>query len=171
MATAAAGNRKETHVTFLPTNETERFWSKVDRSAGPEACWPWLGHRQKNGYGQFRMGNKRRVLAHRFAIGLTEIGDRKNGVAKHSCDNPSCCNPKHISPGTQAQNQAEKVQRGRSLVGARNPNATMSEETALVIKRRRKAGDRYVDIARDLGLSLHRVHKVANYSWKHLDGR
>jgi hypothetical protein len=156
-------------MTFLPTDETKRFWSKVDRSAGPEACWPWLGYRHKNGYGEFRMRNKRRIGAHRFAIGLIEAGDCKNAVAMHSCDNPSCCNPKHISLGTQAQNQAEKVQRGRSLTGARNPMATMSEATALTIKRRRKAGERYADIARDLDLSLGRVHKVVNYGWKHLD--
>jgi len=30
----------------------DRFWSKVDQSAGPNACWPWTAYRNPGGYGE-----------------------------------------------------------------------------------------------------------------------
>src|SRR5689334_7900007 len=41
----------------------DEFWSRVDRSGGPTACWPWMGPRTKDGYGRFR-GR----YAHRIAL-------------------------------------------------------------------------------------------------------
>ena len=35
----------------LQTNE-QRFWSKVDRSGGPESCWLWVAGKS-HGYGAF----------------------------------------------------------------------------------------------------------------------
>lgn len=32
----------------------ERFWPKVDKSGGPDACWPWLGGINGDGYGFIR---------------------------------------------------------------------------------------------------------------------
>src|SRR6185312_561373 len=29
------------------------FWDRVDRSGGPDACWPWTGAINKSGYGSF----------------------------------------------------------------------------------------------------------------------
>jgi hypothetical protein len=31
----------------------DRFWSKVDRTAGPDGCWLWTRKRTKTGYGLF----------------------------------------------------------------------------------------------------------------------
>ena len=42
----------------------ERFWSKADRSGGPEACWPWMAARNEHGYGVMRIEG-RNVRAHR----------------------------------------------------------------------------------------------------------
>lgn len=30
---------------------TELFWARVDRSAGPDNCWPWQGSRVSSGHG------------------------------------------------------------------------------------------------------------------------
>jgi hypothetical protein len=38
----------------------ERYWSKVDKSGGPDACWPWTAGRSAGGYGILR--NKDRGL-------------------------------------------------------------------------------------------------------------
>ena len=41
------------------------FWSRVDQSAGPDACWPWTACKRPNGYGavswQGRDGGAHRV--------------------------------------------------------------------------------------------------------------
>src|SRR5689334_22008345 len=33
----------------------ERFWEKVERADGPQACWPWLASRDALRYGIFRV--------------------------------------------------------------------------------------------------------------------
>lgn len=104
----------------------ERFWSKVDRSGGPEACWPWTAYVAPDaGYGQFWDGS-RLVKAHRFAAGAV----MHPGDVDHTCHNASacaggvdcphrrCCNPAHLEPTTHAEN----VRRGRS--GAREAART-----------------------------------------------
>ena len=97
-------------MTFTRTQTLEeRFWSKVDRSAGPTACWPWLACRSRKGYGQFSIGSRtdssaRIVPAHRIAYQL-EVGLIPNGkVIHHLCNNPYCQNPRHLRPTTNRFN-------------------------------------------------------------------
>lgn len=35
-------------------------------------------------------------------------------VARHTCDNPRCVNPDHLVPGTRADNNKDRAERGRS---------------------------------------------------------
>lgn len=92
----------------------ERFWSHVDRSAGPDACWPWMASRNRLGYGQFWVAGHY-VGSHRYALSLRlgraiAPGLQSNHVV---CDNPPCCNPTHLAEGTQADNQADMAAKGR----------------------------------------------------------
>lgn len=78
----------------------ERFWAKVDKTA---TCWNWTGYRDKRGYGRFGFGN-RLVQPHRFAYEAL-VGPIPEGlVLDHLCRNPSCVNPGHLDPVTQAEN-------------------------------------------------------------------
>lgn len=156
--------KRKRREIIKPTIEDERtrFWSKVDKSAGPSKCWPWLCGRDKNGYGKFWMRNGRTVKAHRYAIGLLEPGNSRDDVGKHSCDHPWCCNPAHVNHGTQAANQKEKVERGRSLKGTKHPHAKIDEATALKIKKLRKQGFTYPKIASAFGLTKGQTHVEAS---------
>ncbi len=90
----------------------ERFFQKVNKSgskAYPD-CWIWSAAPLRGGYGAFKV-NGRQERAHRYSFFLS------NGfyppVVMHSCDNPPCVNPLHLTDGTQALNVADCIKKGR----------------------------------------------------------
>lgn len=90
----------------------ERFWSKVDRSGGPDSCWPWLAGRMRAGYGNFWMDGHEK-LAHRVAWELTNGPIPIGLCVLHRCDNAPCQNPIHLWLGTKADNSRDMVSKGR----------------------------------------------------------
>jgi hypothetical protein len=101
-------------IAHLSDTDIARFWSKVDRSGGPDACWPWQAAINNKGYGRFRFPD-REVLAHRLAWAIVN-GEIPGGLnALHSCDNSRCCNPGHIFLGTQLDNILDMHAKGRAL--------------------------------------------------------
>jgi hypothetical protein len=96
-----------------------RFWSKVDTTGGDNACWLWTGAiKPGTKYGCFRTGSKIVEYAHRVSLRIA-LGDAPSAVAvaMHSCDNPPCCNPKHLSWGTHADNVRDMFEKGRAPGG------------------------------------------------------
>ena len=100
------------------TTLAERFWSKVDTSAGPEACWPWLSTRIPTGYGQFWMDRCYRSATH-VAVELDGRTVTPGRFVLHRCDNPPCVNPTHLIVGTAGDNSRDSVAKGRAA-GPRN---------------------------------------------------
>jgi hypothetical protein len=71
------------------------FWSRVDKSGGPDACWPWLGAVNAKGYGRRHLRG-RLTLAHRAAH-LFSKGEIPEGfTVDHLCRNRRCQNPLHL---------------------------------------------------------------------------
>jgi len=124
----------------------ERYLAKVDKSGGPEACWPWTASLNK-GYGQLGAGpcppgvsrnSRRNILAHRFAYEL-EGGAVPDGMdVLHRCDNPRCCNPAHLFLGTQADNVSDMDAKGRRITpdrrGEGHGNARLTENDVKEIR-------------------------------------
>lgn len=79
-------------------------------------CWEWNGKRNEHGYGIFnakRLGlNDVRVhrLTYKVLFGHA-LGDDQE--LRHKCDNPPCMNPRHLAPGTHADNMQDMISRGR----------------------------------------------------------
>ncbi len=91
-----------------------RFWGKV-AIGHVDQCWNWTGHVGKWGYGKFKVGQPvRTVTASRIAWMLANELDIPRGEnVLHSCDNPPCCNPAHLSLGTLQENSRQARDRGR----------------------------------------------------------
>ncbi len=94
------------------TNRIARFWRDIDKR-GPDDCWPWLGTKTLGGYGTVNIDGWR-TTAHRVVYAL-RYGRPINRrlVIMHSCDNPACCNPAHLSLGTQKENLNDMRTKGR----------------------------------------------------------
>lgn len=97
----------------VKTTMEVRFHEKYDRR-GDDECWPWLANKSKAGYGQFYLtyiGNK---PAHRVSYTLATGQEIPTGMhVMHSCDNPCCVNPRHLSVGSPADNHRDMVAKGR----------------------------------------------------------
>lgn len=102
---------------YSRTPPDARYDAKVDRSAGPDACWPWLGAIASTGYGAFNRGGGQLVAAHRYAYERASGPIPVGAHILHSCDVRACCNPAHLRSGTPADNIADMDARGRR----RNP--------------------------------------------------
>lgn len=106
----------------------ERFWEKVD-VRGPDECWPWTAG-CSSGYGRIGCGTRRRSrYAHVVSYEIHKGPVPKGLYVLHSCDNPPCCNPKHLNAGTPQQNMLDKIERGRgnNVKGEKCPSAKLSE--------------------------------------------
>lgn len=96
----------------------ERFWARVD-VRGPDECWPWIGYLDADGYGQIAEGGRcsEPLATHRVAWEQVN-GPIPDGMdICHSCDNPPCCNPAHLFPGTHDDNMADMKAKGRANGG------------------------------------------------------
>lgn len=86
----------------LKPEDVRRFWYYVD-CRNDEECWPWKA-RCQSGYGYFSaLGKEWR--AHRVALFLAT--KEWPPCVLHSCDNPPCCNPRHLRSGTQLENRQD----------------------------------------------------------------
>lgn len=92
---------------------SKRFWERIIRR-GDNECWGWSGSCQEWGYGQLWDSDKNRNIgAHRVSYEI-HFGPIPVGMfVCHHCDNPPCCNPKHLFLGTTQDNTADCVSKGR----------------------------------------------------------
>jgi hypothetical protein len=114
-------NRMRRHGSYeLPPHAwskrslSDRFWSKAS-IRGPDECWPWEGSKDQFGRGYFGLRG-RTVRAPRVAWELHHGAPMSKDLhACHSCDNPSCVNPRHIWAGTRSENLKDGVRKGRII--------------------------------------------------------
>lgn len=103
-------------VYSLSAADAERFWEKVDRSAGEDGCWLWLAAirgKGPNAYGAFGVkcedGKWRMVPAHRVAYQLLVGPVPQDRELHHECRAVQCVNTRHLLALTRKENLAVRV--------------------------------------------------------------
>lgn len=162
---------------MLPSAEEYKasvFWTRASKGLSDE-CWEWQAGRNRDGYGKYSwpVGHGKRIrAAHRIAY-LLHYGELPDNLfVCHHCDNPSCVNPTHLFLGTALDNGGDSAAKGRRN-GELNSNAKLTDTDVVTIRRRRNAGEKVRDIAKDyVAVTPEQVWAVAaNKSWKHLPDR
>jgi hypothetical protein len=149
------------------TNEFDRWLSKVKKT---DACWIWEGTLNRK-YGAFRRfidGKWVMYKAHRYAYEYFKGEIPCKIFVCHSCDNPKCVNPEHLWLGTQQDNIADKMQKGRHIVGLKKKGTNLNMEIAQQIRECFKTEKlKYPAIAKMFDTNTSQVCRIINNQiWK-----
>lgn len=146
-----------------------KFWKKVDKSGGKDACWEWKLGRDKDGYGRYSLKDVG-YRAHRMAYQHTYGSIPKGLSVCHACDNPPCCNPRHLFVGTNKENNQDAVKKKRHAFGQRNGGASLKEFQVIeIIKKLKIVGVNQHQLARDYSCSVSAISKIHLYkTWRYL---
>lgn len=140
----------------------DRFWDKVDKRGLCE-CWNWTAGKRAGRYGNIRVGGKHgpMVASHRVSYALHK-GDPSGFFVLHKCDNTLCVNPSHLFLGSQADNVADMIAKGRDrkASGTENGKAIFSEEDIRKIRSLASSGTRPKEIAKATGFPYSSVYNV-----------
>lgn len=128
-------------------------------------CHIFQGCKTKGGYGRIRV-NGVHWMAHRYALHVHLKRPLKEGcVVMHSCDNPSCVNPEHLSEGTQKENIEDCRSKGRMVRGGSSgKRQSHTDKLQKVFDKRLKAvldaDGTDAEVAKRLGLNIQWVKKA-----------
>jgi hypothetical protein len=125
-------------------------------TATDRGCLLWPGGKTKRGYGT----TGRRYLAHRVSFAIHKGAIPTGRLVCHSCDNPSCVNPDHLFLGTDAENSADMVKKGRSASRDRHSQAKLTTASATAIRREAADGVPRKELAARYGVSKSTVRSV-----------
>lgn len=167
----------------------DHFWERVDKR-GVDECWSWTGGHDRDGYGRAFDGARTRP-AHDVAWELSTGKKLPRGkLVRHTCDNPPCCNPRHLLKGTHRDNFHDSLARGGKRIpylhydvplhrrprgarngththpesvarGERNGSSRLTARTVAAIRRtRRVTGLSYPKLGRRFRASTSQVYRI-----------
>lgn len=138
----------------------------------PSGCLEWQRAKNQDGYGAARTpvvpGEQ---LAHRIALVLSGTAIPKGLRVLHSCDNRACCEPSHLFIGTQADNVADMIAKGRAnkARGERNRSSVLTDTAVRHIREAGKEWGSRNELARQYGVHVSTINLVVRRErWTHV---
>ena len=129
-------------------------------------CLEWTAGTNSEGYGYFKDGGKdwratRWIFQHDHGY--------LPPVVMHTCDNPACVELRHLIPGTQADNMADKMTKGRHRW--HNPPRRLSVTDVRVIRGRVARGEAtQAALAREYGVSPSHISRIVRHETRTQEG-
>ncbi len=148
----------------------ERLLAKIIRPADDDAaCWGWAGHvlPGPRPYGSLKVDG-RETLAHRLMWEVTHGPIAGDLLVLHICDNPPCCNPRHLFLGTKKDNTHDALKKGRLFTasGELNGNAKL---TADQVREIRTLSGSPQQLAARYGVSPALIYSIRQRkAWRHI---
>lgn len=138
-------------------------------------CWVNKEYPQRTVYNSFRVGTRQRGL-HRISYALNngydDVDDLPtNLVVMHSCDNPPCFNPDHLSLGSESDNMWDASAKRRLRFGEHN---SFSKLTETDVRQLRDSWNNSELSAKELAKKFN-IHVVTVYdivsrkTWDHIE--
>lgn len=106
--------------------------------------------------------------AHVLALHLDGRPPGPGQEARHLCGTSRCCNPRHLKPGTHAENEADKVDHGTlaNRCGEEHHAARLTEDDVRAI---RASSDSQRVLAARHGVSKRTIRRVQQgLAWRHV---
>lgn len=133
-------------------------------------CWIFNSAPNESGYG--RTDPKQSYghsTAHRLSFHLYKGEIPKGMCVLHTCDNRWCVNPDHLFLGTNEENMADMVKKGRACRGERNVKAKLTENDVLNIRNSFASGISKKTLEVQFNIGKTQLNYILNgKAWKHL---
>jgi len=150
----------------MAKNTIEVFFLKIKKT---DTCWLWIGKPHDDGYGQFRYNGKQR-RAHVVSWEYHNNAIVRSGFCVlHKCDVPLCVNPDHLFLGTRIDNNIDKCMKNRQAKGRDFPQARLSEDIVIQIRKERQEGALCSDLGKKYKVHPNHIGDICKRKkWKHV---
>ena len=141
----------------MNTETLERFEKYIDKSG---ECWLWTGSCSRDGYGHFIF--ERKIWKTHRLMYLHCFGElpEKPLVVRHKCKPKNCCNPDHLEPGTQRENNLDKHRDGTM------PTKLTAEQ---VLEIRQRSTENQRELALEYGVTQTNISQIIRRKfWSHI---
>ena len=153
---------------MIYTFNERKFEEKVERT---DSCWIFNGAKSSKGYGSVRTRQPRKMVGAHILAYQKWVGQVDEGMhVLHSCDNPSCVNPEHLSLGTNADNMADRNSKNRQARAFNTPKTKLTKEEADEIRdtylssksigSKKHTGISYRQLANDYGVTQGAIQAI-----------
>lgn len=149
--------RKGSILEHKVISPEEAFLLRIEKT---DSCWIWKGTKNEYGYGVFLLpGKTSSIRAHRFSYQIHKGEIPVGLVVMHSCDNPICVNPSHLSVGTKLDNNRDAIRKNRTRTGEAHQRSKLTD---MQVDEIRASSLSQKEISEKYGVNQSQISRIKN---------